>query len=265
MGRCGRCAWYPQNRDMWKPGGSLQKTTTTLARCTLAVSLALLVCQGAGAATVIKTLKATRPGYYEAVVRYPQFTDRTPLVRLANREMERWARDDFQRWVGLTREYLRDAGKPDHPLPLTYSARPEVTYFSASRLISMHIVASEYGGGAHLVFGGRTFNYGLVDGKPKDLHLRDLFLPGTEYYRLVRGLIHRKLKETGAPGAVADYVKSIQSFPDYFLEDFLIGRDGLRYVFLPGSIATYADGSFEATLTIRELGSRFRKELLLGP
>lgn len=230
----------------------------------LTAGLVLFQSGNAGAATVIKTLKAARPGYYKAVVRYPQFTDRTPLVRLANRMIEQWAQDDFRRWVGNTQEYLLDVGKPNHPLPLTYSAGPDVTYFHASRLISVHIVISEYGGGAHLVFGGTTFNFGLVNGKPKELKLGDLFLPGADYYRLVRSLLSRQLRKTGAPDAVVAYVNSPHSFPDYFLEGFFMGPDGLRYFFPPEAVATYAEGAFEARLTIRELGPRFRRDLLLA-
>ena len=144
-------------------------------------------------------------------------------------------------------------------------AAPHVVLFSDYDVrISVHIVISEYGGGAHLVFGGTTFNFGLVNGKPKELKLGDLFLTGADYYRLVRSLLSRQLRKTGAPDAVVAYVNSPHSFPDYFLEGFFMGPDGLRYFFPPEAVATYAEGAFEARLTIRELGPRFRRDLLLA-
>jgi hypothetical protein len=69
----------------------------------------------------------------------------------------------------------------------------------------------------------------------------------------------RKLREAGAPAVVGGRMTAV---PDDVLERFIVEPDGLRYVFLPGVVGPLTAGSFEAKLTLEELGPLFRRALL---
>ncbi|HET8679383.1 MAG TPA: RsiV family protein [bacterium] len=172
--------------------------------------------------------------------------------------IENWARKTLS-WYIDTTGYEASLEKP--PCPYSFSATSEVHYFAPSRLISVSIGTGQGGGGgAHPAHGFFAFNFGVIDGKATRLALRDMFRRGFAPRPLVTRLVTRKLREAGARDAVEGRMTLMADE----LDNFFITRVGLTYAFMPGRLATYAEGPFEATLTISELGPNFRRELVLG-
>ena len=66
----------------------------------LAAAFVLLASQPVAAATIVKTTSAAKPGFYQAEIKYPQFTNTTPLVRFANQRLANWASDESSDELG---------------------------------------------------------------------------------------------------------------------------------------------------------------------
>lgn len=94
-----------------------------------------------------------------------------------------------------------------------------------------------------------TRNFGFVQGKPVELHLKDLFLkdPAAPVSKMVIG----RLGKT----AGAEFVKdgTVRNLTDVQLEQFVITRDGLLYLFEPQTMGPVEAGSFKILLKFAEL------------
>src|SRR5690606_9688715 len=91
---------------------------------------------------------------------------------------------------------------PEQPGPWEYDAKPHIT-LAEPHLISVHFAISSYMGGAHgmLNFDGHTF--GIVQGRARELKLRDLFRGGNQDVKALGPLLLAKLKA----GPRASFVK----------------------------------------------------------
>ncbi|MCC6446400.1 MAG: DUF3298 and DUF4163 domain-containing protein [Armatimonadetes bacterium] len=230
-----------------------------MKKCLLTVILLAAVWQTAAAGTTYKTLKAAQPGYYRVEIRYPHFADNTPLARLANRTIREWARRQRRRFIEEARKSFR-LGRPIAAFELT--ARPEVTLYSPSRLISLYFDTMEYTGGAHPTAPYHVMNFGMAAGKPRRLSLADLFRPGSSYRKAVSDAVIARLRtREGADWVQNGEMKALDTFQ---LDRFVIGRGGLTFLINEYEAGPYAAGRFEIKLPLRELGPDFRRSLIQG-
>lgn len=224
-----------------------------------ALAIVLVVALGAPADATVshRTLQIAKAGAYEVLVRYPQFTARTPLARTVNRAVDEWVRSELRMWTRLFEAPAE--GGPPQVQPAAYVAIPRVTFYNPWRLISLHLEIVETTGAGSAYPYLVLFNYGWLDGRIAPLQLRDLFVPGAPWAAIVGRQVLRRLREAGAPAVTAGRMTAV---PDEALERFIVEPDGLRYVFLPGVLGPLAAGSFEAKLTLEDLGPLFRRSLL---
>lgn len=117
----------------------------------------------------------TRPGLWKAQASYVRFSD-GPVAQRASREMADNVRSSMSAFLWQARKGAGISGNPD--AAWEYLAKTDVSV-ARPDLISAYSTLYSYTGGAH----GMTFfapvNVGLVNGKPKDLTLEDLFQPGS--------------------------------------------------------------------------------------
>ncbi len=229
-------------------------------RWLLAAALAVIVCQTAAAATVVKTAAAAKPGIYQVEIKYPQFPDVTPLVRFANQTLANWARGELSRFVRDSRR-AQGPGKPQ--APYSYNANFKVSNFSAARLVSVFFDTHAYTGGAHGNSAYVVFNFGMVEGKARRLALGDLFRPGAGYPQKISDAVIKKLKQDKRASFVAD--GEVKSLTPEQLERFVIEPGGLVFLIDPYEAGPYAAGQFQVKLTPDELGPDFRRSLVFGP
>lgn len=171
-------------------------------------ALVLLLAQPAHAATVIKTLRHEKAGAYTIEIKYPQFTEATPVARLANRTIDVWVRADVADFLKAAREAM--AARQRLPGPYEYSGESRVTHARPARLISVLLDIDKFTGGAHGTAWYVPFNFGVIDGKPKRLVLGDLFRPNSGHQRLVSNAVIAKLqKEEGATWVREGQMKSL--------------------------------------------------------
>jgi hypothetical protein len=227
---------------------------------TLVLALLLSLGAVAEAATVYRTVKTARPGYYTAVTRYPRFTERTPVTRLANAAIAREARGAQAAFVKAARKAQAGTGRPH--APYEHRTEAKVSYFYAPRLVSVTFDTLEYTGGAHPISPYWVLNFGLIDGRAKQLVLGDLFRSGSDYRGRVTELVLRKLKaKEGATWVIDGSVKSLSTEQ---LNRFAVRPDGLTFLINQYEAGPYVAGRFEIPLTLAELGPDFRRSLIVG-
>jgi hypothetical protein len=222
--------------------------------------LTLLCAHSAGAATVMKTLRDEVPGAYAVDVTYPQFTDATPLARLASRTIEGYMRADVAEFKKAARETLALPQRP--PGPYSYDGGSVVTYAVPTRLLSTVLDVYKFSGGAHGNAWYVPFNFGVVDGRVKRLVLGDLFLRGSSYQRLVSDAVIARLKKT--EGALWVQDGTMRSLSVEQLNRFSISPTGLTFLLNHYEAGPYASGRFEVALSITDLGPNFKRALILA-
>jgi hypothetical protein len=205
----------------------------------------------------VRTVRAKGKNF-SARATYPGFRARTPLVRFANARIRSDVLGSYRQWLKATRTSLQADSKPI--APYEFELRPILHRYNPRVLISMNFNSYEYTGGAHGMSAFLAQNYAVVNGKPKEITLGDLFRRGTAYRPLVEHKIFAKLKKNKEAAWVQD--GSVKTLTTSQFNNFTVSRSGLTWIFNPYEMGPYAAGIFEVTLTPAELGAGFKRELL---
>ncbi|RYG73795.1 DUF3298/DUF4163 domain-containing protein [bacterium] len=205
----------------------------------------------------IRTL-ASKGKNYEAESKYPIFHANTRLLRFVNSQISTKQRKIFNDWLVESKKSLKE-----YPNPVgayEFQSNPSLSYFKAPKLVSLRFDSYQYTGGAHGMGIMDTRNFAIVDGKPKQLVLGDLFVPGTDYRKWVQAQVFAKLRKDEAATWIQD--GSVKKLENSQFNNFSIEPDGLRWLFNQYEMGPYANGPIEVKLSLKELGAGFRYGLL---
>jgi hypothetical protein len=207
--------------------------------------------------TEIQKFTAERPGFLKAETKLPYFSEASPLSRIANEEVTRFA---LQRQTKFVEDGLRTLDATGTPnAPYEYRAEGRVAHRSPT-LISVEVDLYSFSGGAHGNQELFAFNYGLTDGKARPLTLGDFFERGTNYERLVSDAVLEKLKTDPKATEVAG--GRVARLTRAQVNRFVVGPDGLTFVLNPYEVGPYSSGTFRVKMTVGELGPSFKKAML---
>jgi hypothetical protein len=207
---------------------------------------------------VQKKLSAKKPGFYEANASYLEFKKTDPLAVVINPVLKQTAMRKHADWVKQTEEAQKELGKPstawEHEFGVDIA-------FRSPRLVSVITSVYDYSGGAHPNHWSTAFNFGIIGGKPSQLHLPMFFEKNFKWDRHVSRLVIAKLKKQEG----ADLVKNdeVTTLTKSMLQNFTIGPTALTWHFNPYEVGPYAAGDFEVKLTFNELGPKFKKSLIM--
>jgi hypothetical protein len=177
------------------------------------------------------------------------------LTRFAQKDY--WAAETarFNRFVKDTKSDFRE-NKGDFGLsPWTYEGGGSVV-FNKKNVVSISAGCYTYMGGAHGLGVTRTYNYGLVGGKPKRLSLWDIVRKeGRQEVRLL-------LLGKAAANPNTDWIQDgmFNDFDEEQLNRFWISADGLTFEFDPYELGSYASGAFSFKVTFKELKPVLREK-----
>ncbi len=213
-----------------------------------------------GIATLHKLASHTRQ--YKAKTAYPTFRSQTPLARFVNAKIGLQQRRGYFDWLHSTKKDLAQQAqeKTLGMLPYEYEGSTALKYFAPNKLISIQTISYQYLGGAH---GGSYFqnhNFTMVNGKPKELALSDLFTSGTDYRKFVETQVFAKLKKN--PDAAWAQDKSVKTLTPSQFNNFSLTPSGATWTFNEYEMGPFAAGIIEAKLSIAELGPNFKKSLV---
>lgn len=204
-----------------------------------------------------KKLTATKPDYYAAHAEYLVFNAKHPLASAINPALKSYATKEQTSWLKDIQEMQKEAGKPTAAWELEIGM--EVAW-NTPKLASILISWYNYSGGAHPNHGVEAMNFGVVNGKSRQLKLADFFASGFDSTSHVSKLILSKLKKTEG----ADWVKdgTLKKLDARMTQRFTPSATGLTWYFNPYDVGSYASGDFEVKLNLQELGPKFKRSLL---
>jgi hypothetical protein len=189
------------------------------------------------------TTKEVKKDRYEINLTYVTFSPNTSLNKLANKLSAAAVQKSVKEF--------RDAGiefDEAPTAPWSHEAGCTVS-LSTTSLISVLIDKYEYAGGAHPNTWTNTINVALINGKPKQLTLKDILAPAATESDILDVLVLPRVSEQrkNRSGETVDFL------PDDTNKKFLISKNGLTFIFDKYSVASYAEGEFLVKLTWQDL------------
>lgn len=170
------------------------------------------------------------------------------LARLAERDYQARETALYSKFVAQTKadqkEYKGDIGAG----PWSYEAGGSVK-LNRSGVVSILCGSYSYMGGAHGMGMSRTYNYGIVNGKPKKLTIWDIIRKeNRSELRLI--LLGKAVKKEGT-----DWIQDgmVNDFTEDQLNRFWISRWGLTFEFDAYELGSYASGPFTFDVPWSEL------------
>ncbi len=183
---------------------------------------------------------------YEASYMYPSFITDTKANREITERLEKEAASEKKKFTDEAETFFsvqESAGEWQENY--NYS----IEYYSPD-LISLSGEVFSYTGGAH----GNTFymssNYWIKDGKALRLGLSDLFMPKSNYIKVLSDYCIRDLRKQQAGWVLNGELKELKA--DDLLA-FVISPRGVTFAFAPYAAGPYAEGSYFVTIGYTEL------------
>jgi len=184
-----------------------------------------------------RKMHQAKPGIYDVAVSYPQFSGSSPLARAASAAFKTEALRDLGEFRKNAISDAKEFGKLRGEYGIDRSA---VLGIVSDTVISGYLVDYDYSGGAHPNTVYVPITYGLVNGKPERLTVRQIALPSVSPADvLAKTVIPQvnaiKKKNEGDP---------IGSIDLKYANRFIVTRKGITWVFSPYDIGAYAEGPF---------------------
>jgi hypothetical protein len=134
--------------------------------------------------------------------------------------------------------------------------------FVHDSLVSCLIERWDFTGGAHGNSYFEVMNAGYVTGSPKMLMLDKLFIPGSDYLRVLSAAGIEQLRLAEAPYVLDG---SITELKDNLLLHFTLSPKGFRLHYAPYEVGPYAGGPLEITIPWKKLESIIDRNGPLAP
>jgi hypothetical protein len=183
---------------------------------------------------------------YEATYMYPSFVTDTRANREINERLEKEAASEKKKFTAEAEEFFaaqESVGEWQENFSYT------IEYYSP-QFISLSGEDFSYTGGAH----GNTFymssNYWIKDGKALSLGLSDLFMPKSDYLKILSDYCIRDLRKQQAGWVLNGELKELKADD---LSAFVISPRGVTFAFAPYAAGPYVEGSYFVTVGFAEL------------
>lgn len=207
---------------------------------TTAIALTLIVGQ------TNPDIRVYKKGKIEASMKLGRVPGSGPLSNLARNTVRKVETKGYNEFMTQARETERELGKD---LPgCSYEVSSKVA-FQDARTISIVLGCYQYMGGAHGVGVTRTYNFGVVGGKPKQLTLKDVV--GKNNVEKVQVLLMEKIVKH--PRTAWKDEGWLTELSEQQLNRFWVSKKGLTWEFDPYELASYADGPFSFSLSWGEM------------
>lgn len=120
---------------------------------------------------------------------------------------------------------------------------------------------SRYTGGAHESYWSTSEAWTIEQGVPRRFHAVDVF--GAKGLDALAGTLTARLAAQGASFVVDKTIGAADLVTNGMLEAFVVDRDGLRFLFAPYAVATWAEGEPHVHLDWKELRALAPESTLL--
>ncbi len=195
---------------------------------------------------------------YAVQASYPKLSGEGESIDAANKAIISHAEKIIEEFRGAAKEnkITKDA---KHALYIEY-------YFNLLEkdVLSLRFSVSEYfSGAAHPVNYISVINYDIA--KRKEIELRDIFLPESDYLTFISVLSTTKLlKEFNDDVSLADWIKTGASPTEENYKNFGFTKENLIIYFNPYQVGPYAAGVREIEISYQELKDKLRPDSFIA-
>lgn len=186
----------------------------------------------------------------------------TELTKFAFNRTTEQERKKFESFVKTASSDWKEYGAETSTSEYSYESTTKIA-FSNANLCSYLASVYSYHGGAHGVGVTFTYNFGLVNGKPKQLTLKD-FAKNSSSLKKIKSILWAKVKKN--PDALWVSEGMVKEISPIQYERFWVNEKyGLVWEFDPYELTAYAYGPITHTITWKELRGLVKTDgLLLG-
>ena len=220
--------------------------------------LLVLTQQAVFAQPLVKRIVVRNEGYYASEVKYPQFKDRSAVVRVINKAVVLWARKEQRRFRRACEGAIMDLGKPI--APFEHKVDFVVTHSRPASLISVKFQVYEHAGGPRGNSRYVAFNVGRIGGRARALTFGDFFGNDSAAMKQVSDAVFTRLKEDERAASVAH--GELSGLTIGHLDKFVVVPDGLVFLFDESALGPGIAGPVEVKLTLDELGDAFNAKIM---
>lgn len=192
-----------------------------------------------------------RKGWYKMSALYPQFRGNA-VARLASQGVRDVANDrlaSFQKNASLS------SGPPRRPWTVEWKGTVSA---ATDRFVSVLGTCEYDTGGAHPNRDVVGLNYAIKAGVARKIALADLMVVRADPVGFASDLVLPKLRAMGASGVASGAVTRLTAAQ---ADSFVMTPAGIAWIFGPGQVGAYAEGTIVAKCTWSELAGRVSKEL----
>jgi hypothetical protein len=203
--------------------------------------------------TTFATTTNNRTGYYTTSLKVPTFAG-SPLAAYATRQLKLEAATGLADW--MKQNFTGAAAKTKPRLEYFYQAQPFVS-MATPDVISMYFMVSTFEAGAHPMSVYDPHTFAMVDGKPVEVHAKDLFNPSTKFVDLISSLVISKLMQNPRAQWVTD--GTVKALTPGQVDSFVVTPSSITYLFNPYDMGPYAVGTFEVKVPFSEIATDLNK------
>lgn len=183
---------------------------------------------------------------YEASYLYPSFISDTKANREITERLAKEAASEKKKFTGEAEEFF---GSQESAAEWQENYSYSIEYYSPE-LVSLSGEVFSYTGGAHGNTLYMSLNYWIKDGKALLLGLPDLFMPRSNYIKVLSDYCVRDLKKQQAGWVLNGELKAFKADD---LGPFLVSPRGITFAFAPYAVGPYVEGSYFVTVGFSEL------------
>lgn len=216
--------------------------------------------QGAGFANPrVREVSIPIAGSNFAKLHLVEFGTSTPLCDLAEAKVAAAETHEARLWVRESLDLIKDM--PEFLERLYYECDSSLKYDSR-QLLSVFAHAEYYSGGAHPMRNTRTYNFGLVAGKPARFGVSEAFLRDKPSRVALQDLLIGRARLLDGTDWLADGM--VKYLSDEQLGRFWVDRDDLVWEFDPYELGPYVAGTFTLRIPRMDVRSLIKSDGPLG-
>lgn len=206
-----------------------------------------LALAGSNGYRIVKTAVGKK-GQWSAALSLPVFTSRSPLARLAESTVRGEETKKYQEFLGEIKKDFAELKKQGMAGQWGFESTPLVAQ-NQPTFIGIVVSGWRFEGGAHGMSTTQTYNFGIVDGKPKRLTIHDVVhRDGFRELKLI--MLAKAMKLEGA-----DWINNgdVNDFTENQMNNFRVDGQGLIFEFDAYELGSYASGPQSIGVTWAEL------------
>ncbi|MCE9558584.1 MAG: DUF3298 and DUF4163 domain-containing protein [Armatimonadetes bacterium] len=197
---------------------------------------------------------AHKKGFWKDVITYPKIVGADAFAQLARATVVGEETAIYNIFRKEAVNYWANPG-PGDQAKWGYEATTKLVY-NGYGIASFVSQSYWYQGGAHGIGVTRTYNFGIVNGKPKRLTLADCCKD-----KLAKEDLATLLFQVAQATPFTDWIQddTLQEFTEEQLNRFWIATEGLVFEFNPYELGSYASGPFTFKLKWAQIKDLLRK------